>query len=138
MNDPQQAAIQAYARDLADRLLLRDWEVRVFRDPPSSGQAYASAHTFDTEDHVIVRVCDEFFGHAHEDQREWMTHELIHAHVCRLQDVMVQLKDQFPDNAAIVFAKQAHHLAIEVVVQKMARLLAPTLPLPTLPPGVNY
>ena len=138
MNDAQHTALGFYAEALAERLLLRDWEVSVYRDPPYSDHAYASAELLDSQDKVIVRLCQEFFGHSPEKQREWMTHELIHAHLARLQDVLDQLKDQFPDNAAIVFAKQTHHLALEVVTQKMARILAPTLPLPDLPPGVHY
>ena len=138
MNDDQHRTVQAYAQDLAGRLLLRDWEVQVFRDPPYSDHAYASAELPDSQDKVIVRLCQEYFGYSPEYQRLWMTHELMHAYLTRVQDVMDQLKDQFPDNTAIIFAKQAHHLAIEVVVQRLARLLAPIMPLPILPPGVNY
>ena len=50
MNDDQHTAIQAYAQTLADRLLLRNWEVQVFRDPPSSDHAYASAELPDIQD----------------------------------------------------------------------------------------
>lgn len=129
MNDAQHAPYGTYLRTLGDRLLLRDWELQLRRDPSDDG-SYASVFVMDTENHAIVRVCEEFFTHPLADRREWLVHELMHAHLDRPSRVVSQLAAQFEDNAATQFAKQTHDKEIEVCVQRMARILAPLMPLP--------
>ncbi len=130
MNDAQHAVYSAYLRDLADRLLLRDWELLLQRDRAEDG-SYACVWISDTENLATVRVCgDEFFASKAEDRREWLTHELLHAHLDRPDRVMTQLAAMFEDNTATQLAKTMHHKEVEVCVQRLARVLAPLMPLP--------
>lgn len=78
---------------------------------------------------VFVRW-PEFFNHTPEDRREWLTHECLHVHLDRPQRIIDQLAEQWGDNSATQFAKEAHRKEIEICVQRLARILAPHLPLP--------
>ncbi len=129
MNDAQHAAYSAYLRTLADAMLLRDWEIKIDRDKTTDG-AYASVWICDVENLAIVSVGEAFFGYPSEERREWLTHELLHAHLDRPQRILNQLTDQFGDNTACQFAREAHRNEIEICIQRLARILAPLMPLP--------
>ena len=130
MNDAYHAAYQQYLRDLADRLLLRDWEIALSREWPQDPLAYAAVVVCREDNQAVIYLQDGFLGHPAEDRRKWLTHELMHVHLDRPQRVMERLGEQFPDNTATVFAKQMHHDEIEISVCRLVRILAPTLPLP--------
>lgn len=109
---------------------MRDWEVELQRECADEG-AWASAYVMDVENYVGVRVqWPAFFAQTPDDQRETLVHELIHAHLDRAQRVMRQLADQWEDNSACQFAREAHRKEIEICTQRWARIIAPTLPLP--------
>lgn len=130
MNDRQHEAYSRYLRDLADALLLRDWEIELDRDRADAG-AWACVHVLDVENFARVRVdWPAFFHRSPEERREWLTHELVHCHLDRPQRVVGQLAEQFADNTAMAFASEAHEKEIEVCTQRLARILAPLLPLP--------
>jgi hypothetical protein len=129
VNDAQYAAYSTYIRDLADRLLLRDWEITLRRNE-TRGENYAAVFIFNTENHAVVKLDEDYWGGSREDQREWLVHELLHCHLDRPDRVMEQLAEQWSENSACQFAKEAHHREIEVCVQRFARLLAPLMPLP--------
>lgn len=133
MNDAQHAALSGYIRDLADALLLRDWEITLERGW-SDSDAYATISVWAEENHANVNVCEGFFGHSAEERREWLTHELMHIHLDRPDRLVRKVASQVDNNSAMQLAKDLHHDEIEICVQRLARILAPFLP---LPPGVS-
>lgn len=129
MNDEQHARYSAYLRALGDSLLLRDWEIELRREW-SADDTYAMALSFHKENHLWVRISEGFDGHPAADRREWLIHELLHAHLSRIDRCVEHLSDALPDNDAVkIFTKHIDD-EIEVAVQRLARILAPTLPLP--------
>lgn len=129
MNDARHAAYEGYLREIADLLLLRDWEILLQRNQPT-GDVYASVWIVDTENCAWVRLSDAFWGRPLEERREWLVHELCHIHLDRIQRVFEMMTEQDPDNAVLTLAKKAHLNELEVAVQRLARILAPLLPLP--------
>lgn len=130
MNDVQFAAYSEYLRDLANRLLLADWEVELGRSK-ADDDAWAQVRVSDVENHARIKVnWPEFFHRTPEEQREWLTHECLHLHLDRPDRIVAQLAEQWSENSATQFAKTAHSKEIEICVQRLARLLAPHLPLP--------
>lgn len=129
MNDAQHDAYTAYLRVLADRLLLRDWDVDLLRDRADCA-TYAQVVPWDTENFAQVRINEEFFGYEPERQRLYLTHELLHSHTARMGRVVERLEDTLGDNPAVRYARQAMGEEEEIAVHQIARVLAPTLPLP--------
>lgn len=130
MKDSQHAAYSEYLRTLADALLLRDWEIQLKRDTPTSDDCYAAVWVMDTENQAVIRLSEDYWHGSAEDRREWLVHELIHCHLDRPVRVMAQLARQWDENSACQFAKEAHRNEVEICVQRIARIVAPTLPLP--------
>lgn len=130
MNDTEHAAYSAYIRTLADELLLRDWEIELDRNS-ADPDSWAQVRVSDVENHARIKVSwPEFFHRTPEERREWLTHELIHPTLDRADRIMYQLAEQWNENSACQFAKEAHRKEVEICVQRLARILAPHLPLP--------
>lgn len=129
MNDAQYRGYLDYLRELANAMLLADWEVSLKRTAVSM-DCYAQVLVMQTENHAVVRLAPEFLQGSIEDRREWLVHELLHCHLDRPHRIMEQLATQFGENTACAFASEAHGYEVEICVQRMARLLAPYLPLP--------
>ncbi len=128
MNDTTHAAYGGYLRTLADALLLRDWEIELVRQWADDG-SYAQALAFHQENHLEVRITEGIAGHAASDVREWFVHELLHAHMGRLDRIAAHFVDIRNDDGAHLFEKE-HDDESEVVVQRLARIIAPFMPLP--------
>jgi hypothetical protein len=130
VDDRQYAAYQAYVRELAKALLLADWEIELDRNRSSEG-TLAQISVMDTENHAVVYVAwPEFFHAKPEEQREWLTHELLHCHIDRPQRVLTTFVEECQHSDALALMTKLHMNEIEICVQRFARLLAPSLPLP--------
>jgi hypothetical protein len=130
LTDAQHAAFQEYLHALAQRLILADWVVELKREPAEDG-AIASVCVWDVENYASVYLrWPDFFHKSRDSQRETLVHELLHLVTDRPKRVMEQLAEQLSDNSACQFAREAHRKELEIVVQRLARILAPGLPLP--------
>jgi hypothetical protein len=130
VNDAQFAAYSAYLRELGDAMLLRDWVIDLDRTCADS-DTWAQVTVYDHENGCRVYLrWPHFFTESREDRREWLVHELLHPALDRQHRVVHQLAEQLPENAACQFAKKAHRKEVEICVQKLARIIAPFMPLP--------
>lgn len=129
ITDAQHAAMESYLRELGDRLLLRDCVLDLSRQHAADG-CWAAVIVSDVENQATFYLGKEFFAHDPEQQREYLTHEVLHVIVDRPARVVAQLAEQWSDNSACQFAKEAQRKEIEIVVNHLARLLAPMMPLP--------
>lgn len=129
LTDAEHARWEGYIRQLGDLLLLRDCELDLSRECAATG-TWCLIHTKDVEHQATIYLGAEWDTHTPEEQREWLTHELLHVHTSRADRVMKQLAEQWSENSACQFAKEAHRKEIEVLVNNLARLLAPGMPLP--------
>lgn len=132
MNDAQHSAYSAYLRALADALLLRDWEIELLRQWANDG-AYADCQVYHKEQHMRVRVCEGIWGNPREQIREWLTHEIFHAHIGRL-DRLVEHFTEIVDNPGAALFEKEYDDETEILVQNLARIIAPFMPLP--PEGI--
>lgn len=131
MNDEAHAAYSSYIRELADLLLLRDWELELDRSVAES-DSWSQVKVSDVENFARIFIrWPEFFHQSRENRREWLVHELLHIHLDRPRRIIEQLAEQFSDNSAGAFAREAHRREIEICVQRLARLIAPHMPLPS-------
>ncbi len=133
MNDTQHTAYTAYLRQLADLMALKDWEIVLQREYPSESDAWAAIEVCRQHDTAWVRVAwPEFFdSKTPEERRRCLVHELIHVHLDRPDQMMCDLSAMFPDNTATTFAKERHKIEIEFATERLARIIAPFMPLPT-------
>ena len=127
LTDAEHDRWERYIRQLGDLLLLRDWELDLSREFSS---AWASINTKEVENQATIKLGAEWEQHSPDEQREYLVHELMHVHCDRPARVVAQLADQFGEEGACQFAREAHRKEIEILVNNLARLLAPTLPLP--------
>ena len=134
LSDAEHARWEGYVRDLGDALLLRDWELDLSREN-AGNENWASIKVSDVENQATLRFGLEWGQHAPEEQREFLVHELMHVHADRPARVMAQLAEQWSENSACQFAREAHRKETEILVNTLARLLAPTLPLPPEAPS---
>jgi hypothetical protein len=117
-----------YLRELADLLGLRDWHITLSRGIAAEGsRAQVDIHR--TKDECEVRLSNQWRSFSLEQRRLTITHELLHAHTSRLHRVMTRLAD-VADGPSMEYAKRAHDEEEEIVVQRLARVIAPYLPLP--------
>lgn len=130
MTDAQHAAFQTYLGVLAHRLILADWEIELWRDR-AADDCLATVNVMDVENYASISLrWPEFFGKSRGEQREILVHELLHLILDRPQRVIRQLAEQWDENSACQFAKEAHRKEIEIATQRLARILAPLMPLP--------
>lgn len=129
LTDVEHAYWEQYVRHLGDLLLLQDWELDISREGPS-GNAWASINVCEVEDQATIKLGAEWGQHSPEEQREYLVHELMHVHTDRARRLVVQLAKQWNENSACQFAEEAYRKENEILVNTLARLLAPGMPLP--------
>jgi hypothetical protein len=128
MRDAQHAAYTGYIREMADRLLLRDWVVELGRESTDEGSRAQIA--INRERNMgTVTLCDRWFIRTPEEQRTTIVHEMLHLHSARLCRVMTRLQDEV-EGDGVRYAANAHNEEEEIMVDALARAIAPFLPLP--------
>jgi hypothetical protein len=128
MDDATYATELRYLRHLADLLGLRDWHITLSR-AHSAHDVFAAVRVDRQKDEATVHLNDTWHGFTPEQQRQTLVHELLHCHTGRLHRVMTRLADVV-DDPSMAYVKRAHDEEEEIVVQRLARIIAPYLPLP--------
>jgi hypothetical protein len=109
-----------YVRQLADLLRLRDWRIDVYEDAPAEPTAIASCAPVEGRKYAVIRLGESFLTDPPDDQRQTITHELLHCHLGPMVR-MIEVHDGLPPAAKI---------AMEYCVDGLADAIAPLLPLP--------
>jgi hypothetical protein len=125
-------ALEAYIREIADRLRLKHWTIRLGEDPSDEGtvaqhEAAASIHE------ATIWVCENFRLCHPEEQREAIVHELLHTHhewTWRL--VHTDLLEHMGRPAYNLFC-DSYRRAMEYQIDALAKAFAPTVPPITWP-----
>jgi hypothetical protein len=132
MNDAQHAYWQGYLRDLADRLGLKDWDVRINRDKPD-GNCGADCLVWYGQKRATVRLNPDLFRRTdpegRADQRWTITHECLHCHM-EYADEAVRLASKDDDAPRTALFIEYYRRASELVIDGIATAIAPLLPLP--------
>lgn len=129
MNDQQHAFWLAYIRQLADLLGLKDWRIDLDRDSVNREGPGASNYTYYGRKAADIALGPSFPNQSPEDQRWILAHECLHCHFDRLHKGVIDYAESKGDSDDSYFAK-AHLRDFEAVVDTMAVIVAPFLPLP--------
>lgn len=124
MTDPRKQAFLSYTWKLADLLGLKDWSFTIDEGIPVDshdmiGTAGIQCHHGQM---ATVRFTEPFLDGAPEEQRLWLTHELLHCHFRRLDTFLSHTLDKRD--------KLYYDEHEEEIVHRLARLMAPQMPLP--------
>jgi hypothetical protein len=108
-------------------MLLGNWDIDLRREPPPKEDSQAAV-SFRGCSHVArVFLSDDFDDLTRTKQRETIVHELVHLH---LHPLLGHLDVQFGGRTDWPALHDAHVSHEEFVVDDLARIIAPTLPLP--------
>jgi hypothetical protein len=88
MTEHEWTLLQHYVRHLGDIIGLRDWTLIVSRDALDNDDAFAMVRPVEGKKHATIFVCKDFRAQTPEEQREVITHELIHCHLATAIDVI--------------------------------------------------
>lgn len=118
------------ARAYADRLGLRNHAIEVMQDePPRDPDALAEVELATGRAHVRLRVRADFALVPPEEQRLALTHEFLHPHLQRLTErVHDHVAAEIGGSAFRIFWR-GFAADTEELVDSLAQLLAPTMPM---------
>jgi predicted metal-dependent hydrolase len=129
MNHAQ--SVDHYLRRCAELIGLRDWSIKFDPKPVEEPEEDdTQAMTNSTEDCTAsVRFAPQFWSFCPKEQRAVIAHELCHLHTNRLRVLAEHFVTGYPKRARGVLNLTLEE-ADEHVVESIARLLTPMLPLP--------
>ena len=117
-----------YARDLADRMELRDWTINMMIRPAEEG-ADAACQCLSGSKTANVMIGLNFDGLSPEQQRQTICHELLHLHLSGIERVIIDAKQTINKYwFDIVFTGIGTHM--EHAVDAIADGYAKAMPLP--------
>ena len=116
------ADFEPYARDLADRMGLKDWAIAIIRGQPDNEDTASIECVFGRKI-ANVKLSDDFLEESTpEEQRQTLCHELAHA---LFMPMHLFLRDELDGSAY-----KAYHLLMEYGIDGVADAIAPHMPLP--------
>lgn len=126
----QVGAIQAYINQIRDGMGLGRWDVYVGAERAPKG-ARASVNPVEGRAVASIRLEKDWLDSTPEEMRNDIVHELIHL-VHRDQTDLVRMVacEAIPKQSAYDVLWGAFRLATEVMVDHLASVIAPTMPLP--------
>jgi hypothetical protein len=123
----------AYIADVQGRMKLGDWEVVLQRQTARAG-AEASMGFFGSVRRGWMYLGKDFEKNSRTEQRITIVHELVHCHMHPLRSYLqVQLDsggDDYNRHRDYVFITLGHDSHEEYIVEDLARIIAPSMPLP--------
>lgn len=135
MRKRDRKALGKYSRELADLLELRDWTVNVHvgevHSPhhPDGWEWIATSESTPGQKRVHLTFSEDVRDWTPEHVRQTVAHELIHAHLAPLMEMIrVDLHGQLKPTAHVLFATGATRW-MEFAVDALADAVAPRLPL---------
>jgi hypothetical protein len=131
LNTEQCAALQRWIDEAKPIVRLGHWYIVAKDNPPENGDgqvdtdAFAGSYIRDNSDHASVHLGDSFWEESPEEQRETLTHELLHCHLYRLHAFIGDRLNK-ADRATASSME-------EIAIEQLSRIIAPLLPLPEIP-----
>lgn len=126
-------ALDAWLANAQRVLGLSGWTVTVLRDA-ADVTAWADIEAHSQANTADLRLAHDFWRQSAVRQRLVLTHELIHLVTSRVDRMVDTLEEPIGKLAFAVFEPQ-YSDATERMVEHLATVIAPTLPLPSLPKG---
>ena len=120
--------VRRYVEEAQQTLALLDLTIKV-TDEQAPEDTYADIQVHDEAPEATIRLAHGFWSLSADDQRRVIAHELLHCHLA----AMVNLKDDLEDvlgKATFELFDASFERAHERTTDKLARIIAPLLPLP--------
>ena len=124
-------ALEGYVAELQVALNVTYWKITVVRDA-ADVEAWADINPHSQAETADLRVSHDFWKQSPDHQREVLIHEMLHIVTARLDQTVEAMEEAFGKIAWAIFEPQYVN-ATERVVDHIAKLLAPNLPLPEFP-----
>lgn len=124
-------ALEEYVADLQRALNAAEWRVSIAQEA-SDVEAWADINPSEVAKTAELRVSHDFWAQSPERQREVLTHEVLHLITARLDATVEALEEPLGKVAWSVFERQ-YEMQTERLVDHLAILLAPSIPLPAFP-----
>lgn len=124
-------ALEAYVAELQAVLNISYWKITVVRDA-SDVEAWADINAHAQAETADLRVSHDFWRQTPEHQREVLMHEMLHVVTARLDQTVEAMEEAFGKVAWAIY-EPLFEDAAERVVDHLAKVIAPSLPLPEFP-----
>jgi len=130
----QRAWLARWLRESADKLLLNNWTLRLWHEPPAD-DAHASVFATTGRVYAAFRFDNAIFEVSPEDARNHLAHELCHVlFEAPTQMIEHDLNGLLADQTLTLF-KSAYRRQMEFAIDHLASLVAPLL---SLPPWIGW
>lgn len=131
MNRERHKFWESYIRDVQKRMLLAHWNVVLEREPTDIPGACASVEILDGRHEARIRLREGFDRYTPVEQRHFVVHELVHLHLAPLAYHLERQggwkKGEENERERISRGHSSHE---EYAVDDLARIIAPSMPLP--------
>ena len=124
------AALETYVAACLPVLNLGNWKVTILTDVAPEDR-YADIEPNDQAQTANLRVGNLFWAQKPEEQRLTIVHELIHLHLCRLDQTVDRLEPVLGSAAWAPWAA-VYEDVYERATDAIAEILAPQVDLPTV------
>lgn len=124
----RQAYWLAYALALAAPLKILDWRISVLEEVTEAGNA-AHVEIIYGRKIANISLAEDFDNFVPEEQRHMIVHELVHVHAQPVGSIFQRLTESRTEGW-LQLVNTFHTEAVEHLVDVMASIIAPHLPLP--------
>lgn len=128
LTDHERAGWRAYARQCADLMKLRDWDVHIASGPADDAFLAQERCTFGRRS-IVLFLSDRFTRLTPQEQRNTIVHELTHA-ITKPVEYLVYANCENDTKERYQLFHQLHKEAMEQVVAHFSAAIAEYLPLP--------
>ena len=124
-------ALEAYVAELQEALGITVWKITVVREA-SDVEAWADINPHEQAESAELRVSYDFWKQTPEHQREILAHEMLHIVTARLDQTVESIEEAFGKVIWAIY-EPLFEDATERVVDHLAKVIAPLVPLPAFP-----
>ena len=124
-------ALESYVTELQQALNVANWKVSVAREA-SDVEAWADINPHSQAETADLRVSHDFWKQTPDHQREVLIHEMLHIVTARLDQTVESIEEAFGKVIWAIY-EPLFEDATERVVDHLAKVIAPFVPLPVFP-----
>ena len=124
-------ALEGYVAELQVALNVTYWKITVVRDA-ADVEAWADINPHSQAETADLRVSHDFWKQTPDHQREVLIHEMLHIVTARLDQTVESIEEAFGKVIWAIY-EPLFEDATERVVDHLAKVIAPWVPLPEFP-----
>lgn len=128
MNRERHQYWASYIADVQGRMLLANWNVELVR-PPARSSDGAVVVCIPGQCEARIRLNKNFDDFTRAEQRHFIVHELVHLHVQPFE-YHLEMQNGGANDSNRYQVMAGHHSHEEYAVDQLARIIAPSMPLP--------